>query len=310
MKKQEKNVEWYNNANIISWLIIGMIALIILSSQSFTAVGEVSALKMVQNILNHNITYMIILVYFVALHTKLGKKYFDYSNVLMVVFFTIIFVTSILTMFQSFSLVALLTLVINFLILINFFHTFLRGTRFWKEFKLNKSPFNELGNDWYFNAIMVVEVTLYAVSLISMTTVDGTFLATFDCIYVILFARYIYLYGTYLDSIKKNSNNSGNFGEYREKIAEVTEDVVDKASKLIDENNIDEKVDDIKDKIEEVVEDTKKKIDQLKEDSDEKKEEVKTVSKRKNDEDRYEARKNSQKVKDEEKVLEQKKGDK
>lgn len=270
MKKQERNVVWYNNPSVITWLIIGMISLIILSSQSFSTVGEVGAIKMVQNILNHNITYMILLVYFVILQTKFGKKYFDYANVLMIVFFTIIFVTSILTVFQSFSLVALLTLTNNLLILIYFFHTFLRGTRFWKEFKLNKSPFNELTNDWYFNAIMVIEITLYAVSLISMTTVDGTFLATFDCIYVILFARYIYLYGTYLNLIKKNSKNSGNFDEYREKIAEVTDTVVEKTSKLIEDVNIDEKVVDVKEKIEEVTEATKKKLNELKEDSKDK----------------------------------------
>lgn len=320
MKKQEKNIEWYNNANLITWLIIGIISLIILSSQSFTAAGEVSALKMVQNILNHNITYMIVLVYFISLQTKVGKKYFDYSNILMTVFFTIIFVTSILTVFQSFSLVALLTLVNNFLIFIYFFHTFLRGTRFWKEFKLNRSPFNELGNEWYFNAIMVVEITLYAVSLISMTTVDGTFLATFDCIYIILLARYIYLYGTYLDSIKKNINSNGNFDNYREKIVEVAEDVALKTSKMIDEIKTDEKVSEIKEKIEEVTDDTIKKFDEVKEESKEKinkiKEEfdnkssdVKEYSRKKENQEKYEARKNVEQNKEEKKENE-KKGDK
>ncbi len=315
MEKQENNVEWYNNVNVITWLIIGIIALIILSSQSFSAVGEVSALRLVQNILNHNITYMIVLVYFISLHTKLGKKYFDYSNVLMIVFFTIVFVTSILTMFQSFSLVALLTLLNNFLILIYFFHTFLRGTRFWKEFKLNKSPFNELTNDWYFNAIMVVEVTLYAVSLISMTTVDGTILATFDCVYVILFARYIFLYGAYLDSIKKNSNNIGNFNEYREKIAEVTEEIVEKTTELIDSSNIEKKLDEVKEKIDDVALDTKKKIEEIKDESKEKKEEIKEKieeikheSKKKVTDEKYEARKKTDNEKDKENIEE--KGDK
>lgn len=292
MKKQEKNVEWYNNPNFIIWLVIGIISLIILSSQSFTSIGNVSPIKMVQNILNHNITYMIVLVYFISLKTKFGKKYFDYSNILMILFFTITFVTSILTIFQSFSLVSILTLFNNFLILIYFFHTFLRGTRFWREFKLNKSPFNELTNDWYFNAIMVVEITLYAVSLISMTTVDGTFLATFDCIYIILLTRYVYLYGEYLNLIKKNSNNCGNFDEYREKILDVKEEIVEKTDKLINEFDLDKSVEKVTEMIEDTVDNVKEKIDEIKDDS-KKNDEVKEKSSRKKIEDKYEARKNN-----------------
>lgn len=292
MKKQEKNVEWYNNPNFIIWLVIGIISLIILSSQSFTSIGNVSPIKMVQNILNHNITYMIVLVYFISLKTKFGKKYFDYSNILMILFFTITFVTSILTIFQSFSLVSILTLFNNFLILIYFFHTFLRGTRFWREFKLNKSPFNELTNDWYFNAIMVVEITLYAVSLISMTTVDGTFLATFDCIYIILLTRYVYLYGEYLNLIKKNINNCGNFDEYREKILDVKEEIVEKTDKLINEFDLDKSVEKVTEMIEDTVDNVKEKIDEIKDDS-KKNDEVKEKSSRKKIEDKYEARKNN-----------------
>ena len=288
MKKQEKKIEWYNNPNFIIWLIIGIISLIILSSQSFTSIGNVSPINMVQNILNHNITYMIVLVYFISLKTKFGKKYFDYSNLLMILFFTIVFVTSILTIFQSFSLVSILTLFNNFLILIYFFHTFLRGTRFWNEFKLNKSPFNELGNDWYFNAIMVVEITLYAVSLISMPTVDGTFLATFDCIYVILLTRYIYLYGEYLNLIKKNCNNCGNFDEYREKVLEAKEEIVEKTNKLINEFDLDKNVEKITEMVEETVDSVKEK---LKDDS-KMLVDIDDDNKKSKNEEKYETRKN------------------
>lgn len=295
MKKQEKNIEWYNNPNFIIWLIIGIISLIILSSQSFTSIGNVSPIKMVQNILNHNITYMIVLVYFISLKTKAGKKYFDYSNILMILFFTITFVTSILTIFQSFSLVSILTLFNNFLILIYFFHNFLRGTRFWKEFKLNKSPFNELSNDWYFNAIMVIEITLYAVSLISMTTVDGTFLATFDCIYIILFTRYVYLYGEYLNLIKKNSNNCGNFDEYREKILDVKDEVIEKTNKLIDDFDLDKSIEKISVIVDNTVDSVKEKFDEIKDDS-KNINDVKVENKKNKIEEKYEARKNNKNV--------------
>lgn len=235
LEEKKNNAEWYDNPSIITWLIILIISIIILSSQSFSINSDINALRMFQDILNHNITYMIALVYFISLKTKFGKKYFDYTNLVMIVVFFIIFVTSILTVFQSFNLATLLSLAIHTLILIYFFHVFMRGTRFWKEFSLGKSPFNELSNEWFFYAIVIIEIILFAVNLISTATFNGTVLATFDCIYIILFARYIYLYGVYLDFKKINVKNSGNFDKYREKANEVIDDVSEKVSDTIDE---------------------------------------------------------------------------
>lgn len=231
MNSNEK-VQWYNNPSIITFALIGMIFLIILSSQSYVA--GVNALKLVQNILNHNITYMIVLIYFLSLHTKTGKKYFDYSNVLMIIFLFIILITSLLTLFQSFSLQALVTVFSNFLIFIYFFHTFLRGTRFWKEFHLNKSLFNEFSNDDYFYFIVIIRVVLFTLGLILIDTVEGTFLATFDFIYVILLARYIYLYGEYLNSINKNCNKAGGLDAFCEKVSDVAVDVSNAVKSSID----------------------------------------------------------------------------
>ena len=87
MDLEEKKVEksWYDKPNAVTWLIIIVISFIILSSQSFAINSDVDALKIFQDVLNHNITYMIALVYFVSLKTKLGKKYFDYSNIFMII---------------------------------------------------------------------------------------------------------------------------------------------------------------------------------------------------------------------------------
>ena len=193
---------------------------------------------MFQDVLNHNITYMIALVYFVSLKTKFGKKYFDYINLVMIVVFFILFVTSILTVFQSFNLATLLSLAIHTLLVVYFFHVFMRGTRFWNEFSLDKSPFNELSNEWFFWALVIIEIILFSVNLITTATFSGTVLATFDCIYVILFSRYIYLYGVYLDSKKINTKNTGNFNEYREKIGEVVSELGKNKVVAEDKSNI------------------------------------------------------------------------
>ncbi len=237
--EEKKDSElWYDNPSIVTWLIILIISIIILSSQSFSINSNVDALRMFQDVLNHNITYMIALVYFVSLKTKFGKKYFDYINLVMIVVFFILFVTSILTVFQSFNLATLLSLAIHTLLVVYFFHVFMRGTRFWNEFSLDKSPFNELSNEWFFWALVIIEIILFSVNLITTATFSGTVLATFDCIYVILFSRYIYLYGVYLDSKKINTKNTGNFNEYREKIGEVVSELGKNKVVAEDKNNI------------------------------------------------------------------------
>lgn len=235
LEEKKNNELWYDNPSIVTWLIILIISIIILSSQSFSINSNVDTLRMFQDVLNHNITYMIALVYFVSLKTKFGKKYFDYINLVMIVVFFILFVTSILTVFQSFNLATLLSLAIHTLLVVYFFHVFMRGTRFWKEFSLDKSPFNELSNEWFFWALVIIEVVLFSVNLITTATFNGTVLATFDCIYIILFSRYIYLYGVYLDSKKINVKNTGNFDEYREKVSEVVSDLGKKSEAIVED---------------------------------------------------------------------------
>lgn len=235
LEEKKDNELWYDNPSIVTWLIILIISIIILSSQSFSINSNVDTLRMFQDVLNHNITYMIALVYFVSLKTKFGKKYFDYINLVMIVVFFILFVTSILTVFQSFNLATLLSLAIHTLLVVYFFHVFMRGTRFWKEFSLDKSPFNELSNEWFFWALVIIEVVLFSVNLITTATFNGTVLATFDCIYIILFSRYIYLYGVYLDSKKINVKNTGNFDEYREKVSEVVSDLGKKNEAIVED---------------------------------------------------------------------------
>lgn len=235
LEEKKDNELWYDNPSIVTWLIILIISIIILSSQSFSINSNVDTLRMFQDVLNHNITYMIALVYFVSLKTKFGKKYFDYINLVMIVVFFILFVTSILTVFQSFNLATLLSLAIHTLLVVYFFHVFMRGTRFWKEFSLDKSPFNELSNEWFFWSLVIIEVVLFSVNLITTATFNGTVLATFDCIYIILFSRYIYLYGVYLDSKKINVKNTGNFDEYREKVSEVVSDLGKKSEAIVED---------------------------------------------------------------------------
>ena len=279
-------IEWYDNPNLITTFIILMTALIIILSQSFAVNNGLGVTEILSSILNHNISYLLVAVYFVALKTKFGKRYFDFFNLFLIGLYTLTSITSLLTVLQSFGLGSLLGFMIDLMILIYMIHTFLRSTIIWKNLSMSKSPFNEITNSGYFYTILVLSVTLLAVNLISTTSLDGTILTLMDTGYMILFVRYIFLYGEFLNSKKISINNEGNFDAYKEKIqeevSEVIEDVKEKASDIkedieekIDELKLDEKMDAAKKKVSEVVEDVKEKASDIKEDIEEKIDELK-----------------------------------
>lgn len=263
MSKEVKNsntneIVWYNNPNIVTSFIIGLIALIVLLSQSFAIKNNLSPTTMLGSILNHNIMYLLVCIYFIALKTKIGKKYFDFLNVFLILLYTLSSITSLLTVFQSFGLSSLLGFGIDILILIYLFHTLLRSTRVWKSANLGSSPFNEITNNGYFNTILVLAVILLAVDLISSTSLDGTILTILDTIYVGLFIRYVFLYGEFLNSKKISVNNDGNFDEIKEKIS-------DSVNEFVEEHELDEKYENAKEKVSEFSEDVKEKATDLKE---------------------------------------------
>ena len=292
MKKKNKEVEYYDNPNLITSLIIGIIALIIILSQSFAINNNLSAVSILSNILNHNSIYLFVCAYFIALKTKLGKKYFDFLNLFLIIIHMITAITSVLTIFQSFGLSSLVGLAIDVLVLIYLIHTLLRSTSIWKSAGLNKSPFNEITNGGYFYSILVFAITLLAVNLISTTSFDGTILTIMECLYTLLFIRYVYLYGEFLNLRNISVDNNGNFDKYREAIKDGVDNLEDKVSdfaddvkeKIIDikedigekieEADIDEKIAEVKEKILKITDKVEEKAKDLKDDISNKIEEV------------------------------------
>ena len=240
MEHNEK-LKWYDSGYVVISLIIGCILVIIFTSQSFAA-GEKLSLELIGSVINHNSTYLILLIYFIFLNFRFGKKYFNYFNLLLVFLYFLSSITSFLTIISSFSLTTVLTFTINFVFFIYLIHTMSRGTRVWKEFHFSKSPFNELTNEWLFCCILVLASFLLAVRLISTTALSGVILSVLDSIYFALFARYIYLYREYLDKKKIDSNNMGNFDEVRDKINEKVEDASKIVQGVLDKTELDDKI--------------------------------------------------------------------
>ncbi len=211
--------KWYDNGQIITALIILVVALAIICSQSF-ANGEFT-FALLSSVINHNSIYLLILVYFILLQISFGKKNFNYLNAFLISIYFITTVTSFLTVIQSFSLTTVLHFVLNFIFFIYLGHTLLRGTRFWKELHLHSSPFNELTNEGIFYSIVVVSVFLLIVNLISTVVISGVVLSVLDTLYYVLLGRYAYLYYEYLDFKKIDCDNDGNFDEVKGKVQEV-----------------------------------------------------------------------------------------
>ena len=143
----------------------------------------------------------------------------------------------------------------------------MRDTRIWREFYLSKSPFNELPNEFMFYSIVVVSIILLAVNLISTIAISGVFISVLDTIYIILVARYVYLYRVFLDKKKIDVGDTMNLDDIKKKINEVDKKVsnrLDEFGKDIDnyvkEKEIDKKIDKAKDTVVKTAKDVGKQI--------------------------------------------------
>ncbi len=203
LEKNKKEIEWYDNPNFIVTLLLGLNIAVIILSQAFAIKNNLSSLEIFRSILNHNSAYIMLLVYFIFLETKVGKKYFNFLNIILIIFYALVTIASLLTVFQSFGLSSLVYLILYLVIFIYLVDTFMRDTRLWKDLDLDKLPFDEVTNDWYFYAIILLSVIYLAVDLISASSFDGVVLSTLGTICIMLFARYIYLYKVYQESKAK-----------------------------------------------------------------------------------------------------------
>lgn len=266
-RDEKKNIKWYESGNAITNLIIGVILIIIVCSQSFAVVGKNNSLSIFSSVINHNSIYLLALVYFILLKTKFGKKNFNYLNIFLIIVYFLASVTSLLTLIQSFTLNTILSFFVNVVLIIYLFHTMFRDTSVWKDIKLGNSPFNELKNDNYYYTLFILVVISLIVNLISTVVVSGLFISLFDAIYILLFGRYIYLYREYLDYNNIDSDNKGNFDNIRENISndltevresfeDIGEVITKKTNEILDKTDIDEKVINTARKIKKVANDT------------------------------------------------------
>ena len=100
--KEKEKLEWYNDPSIVTNVILGLILLIIILSQSFAINNNMSTTDILSSILNHNSIYLLALVYFMSLKFSAGRKYLDFFNLFLNTRFRILPFRPHLTQYRSF----------------------------------------------------------------------------------------------------------------------------------------------------------------------------------------------------------------
>ncbi len=203
--KDSKEKDWFDSPRLVTYVIIGLLVVLIILSQSFAINSQLGTTDIIRSILNHNSIYVLTLIYFALLHFKVGKKYFDHLNVIMLIFFGLITLASMFTVFQSFGLDSLLQLGINMLFTVYFLYAFISNTVIGKELHLSTSVIVELKNEQYFYLITTLLVIHLVVALINSTSFESIVISLLEVLFYFLFARYISLYKEY-DDMKVSSS--------------------------------------------------------------------------------------------------------
>ena len=190
--KNNKEKDWFDSPRMVTYVIIGLLIVLIILSQSFAINSQLGTSDIIRSILNHNSIYVLTL-------------YFDHLNVIMLVFFGLITLASMFTVFQSFGLASLLQLGINILFTIYFLYAFISNTVIGKELHLSTSVIVELKNEQYFYLITTLLVVHLVVALINSTSFESIVISLLEVLFYFLFARYISLYKEY-DDMKVSSS--------------------------------------------------------------------------------------------------------
>lgn len=197
--KDSREKDWFDSPRMVTYVIIGLLVVLIILSQSFAINSQLGTSDIIRSILNHNSIYVLTLIYFALLHFKTGKKYFDHLNVIMLIFLGLMTIASMFTVFQSFGLASLLQLGINILFTVYFLYAFISNTVIGKEFHLSTSVIVELKNEQYFYLITTLLVIHLVVALINSTSFESIVISLLEVLFYFLFARYISLYKEYSD---------------------------------------------------------------------------------------------------------------
>ena len=194
-----KEKDFFDSPSMITYIIIGLLVILIILSQSFAIQNNLGAKEIFTSIINYNSVQLVSLGYFILIRFKIGKRYFDYLNVILFVFYLLSTFASLFTIFQSFGFDSLLSLAFNVLITLYFGYSFFTNTVIGRELKLSNSPLAEINNGQYYYLLMGIIVVSLIVALISVNSFEDVVVYLLEFMYQALLVRYIYLYKEFID---------------------------------------------------------------------------------------------------------------
>ena len=221
---KSKEKDFFDSPSMITYILIGLLVVLIILSQSFAIQSHMAAGDIFRSIINHNSIYLVSLIYFILIRVKFGKKYFDYLNVVMFVFYLLTTFASLFTIFQSFGFDSILNLAFNVLITLYFGYSFFTSTVIGKDLRLSDSPLAEINNGQYYYLLIGIIAISLIVSLVSVNSFEDVVVYLLEAIYKFMFVRYIYLYKEYIE--RKELEASKEKEKKEEKVEEVKEDKI------------------------------------------------------------------------------------
>ena len=221
---KSKEKDFFDSPSMITYILIGLLVVLIILSQSFAIQSHMAAGDIFRSIINHNSIYLVSLIYFILIRVKFGKKYFDYLNVVMFVFYLLTTFASLFTIFQSFGFDSILNLAFNVLITLYFGYSFFTSTVIGKDLRLSDSPLAEINNGQYYYLLIGIIAISLIVSLVSVNSFEDVVVHLLEAIYKFMFVRYIYLYKEYIE--RKELEVFKEKEKKEEKVEEVKEDKI------------------------------------------------------------------------------------
>ncbi len=221
---KSKEKDFFDSPSMITYILIGLLVVLIILSQSFAIQSHMATGDIFRSIINHNSIYLVSLIYFILIRVKFGKKYFDYLNVIMFVFYLLTTFASLFTIFQSFGFDSILNLAFNVLITLYFGYSFFTSTVIGKDLRLSDSPLAEINNGQYYYLLIGIIAISLIVSLVSVNSFEDVVVYLLEAIYQFMFVRYIYLYKEYIE--RKELEVFKEKEKKEEKVEEVKEDKI------------------------------------------------------------------------------------
>lgn len=198
-----KEKEWYDDENLITSMLIGLLILIIILSQSFAIRNQLGLGFMVRSLLNYNSIYLIFLTYFILIKTKFGKRNFNICNVFLIIIQILVTLASLFNIFQGFHLTTIANFILNISLSCYMVNSLLKDTSLWERLHLDKIPFEKITNIQYFYIVSALAGLSLILGIFSSFSFDTVVLSLLEAMLMVGIARYLYLWTNYQEKRKQ-----------------------------------------------------------------------------------------------------------